>query len=241
MRTCTCKPSRQRTRLLRIGAALVLALGLLAHGSGHARPRQPAGPQPLPRNAVARLPTLPLRIVVAAEHGKPVVSDPWIRIRVNEARRLMLPHGVDVETVTCGQLDAQFARLETPEDRDSLAAQIAPKVINVFVVARLRDIDKPDRFILGVRWRLRRNVAKDYVILSTKASPTTLAHELGHYLGNGHSPVDNNIMSYDRSDPTAVRFDAAQGLRMRQVGRRLLRTGRLISAPAWRAANRPKR
>ena len=37
--------------------------------------------------------------------------------------------------------------------------------------------------------------------------PTTLAHELGHFLGNGHAYVKNNLMSYER-DGGEVFLDA---------------------------------
>ncbi|MBW2523315.1 MAG: hypothetical protein JRI23_04040 [Deltaproteobacteria bacterium] len=178
---------------------------------------------------------------MAQHEGAPVVSDRWVTRQVAEAIRLMAPQGITIRKVAQRKLDPRFAALETPEDRDAVSAEVEPKVINVFIVRSLRDIHRTERFIMGVRWRLRRNLAKDYVILSTKALPTTLAHELGHYLGNPHSPVDNNIMSYQRSDPSAVRFDRAQGVRMRQIARRNLRIGRLIPADRYaELAAKPK-
>ncbi len=108
-------------------------------------------------------------------------------------------------------------------------------MINAFVVESLRDVDDPKIMRMGVRWRQRRNVSKDYVIVAASALPTTLCHELGHYLGNGHSRVVNNVMSYRRDDPAAVRFDKRQGARMRAVSRQLLARRKLVPV-----ANQPE-
>ena len=80
---------------------------------------------------------------------------------------------------------------------------------------------------MGVRWRNLRNLNKDYVIITRSALDTTLAHELGHALGNGHSQVENNVMSYKRSDPSAVAFDSRQGAKMRAVATQLLKSGKV--------------
>jgi hypothetical protein len=74
-------------------------------------------------------------------------------------------------------------------------------------VESLRDVDEPDRYRMGVCWR--RGDGKPYVIVSATARPTVLAHELGHFFGNGHSSVPNNVMSYIRTD-AEVFFDAKQ-------------------------------
>jgi hypothetical protein len=220
---------------------LLAALGALAVPPASAQPaRGKPAASPKARKPVPMLPALPLSIAVAVEAGKPVVTDAWVNMRVREAQRLLRPHGVAVESVKRRALADRYAALEVAADRDALAAELEPKLINVFIARSVRDIDKPDRFIMGVRWRLLRNLRKDYVILSALALPTTLAHELGHYFGNPHSPVDNNIMSYKRSDPSAVKFNAAQGARMRQVVRRHLRFGRLMPVSMWRATHQPK-
>lgn len=226
------KPWRDRSPSPRV-ATWAVALGLWLVAALSAGPAA-AGPAPAPRAAakpsVPALPALPVKLWVAVEDGSAVVSDPWLEQQVAEAQRLLRPHGVQIEQVERAPLKAQFASLETPEHRDSLAVHLAPRTINVFVVRRLKDIDRPNRWIMGVRWRWRSNLRKDYVILSARALPTTLAHELGHYFGNPHSYVDNNIMSYQRSDPSAVCFDPSQGARMRRTVLRLVRTGRLITA-----------
>ncbi len=147
----------------------------------------------------------------------------------------MQPHGVLVARWARATLGKEHARLETADDRDALHVFIEPRVINVFIVASLRDIDDQERYRMGVRWRLRRDLRKDYVIVSARAIQTVLCHELGHYFGNGHSGVVNNIMSYRRDDPDKVAFDRHQGAKMRAVARRLLRTKKVASLEALRA------
>jgi len=185
------------------------------------------------------LPPLPLSIAVATVEGQPVVSDKWVQQRVAEAERLMSAHGVHVAAVETRALDPKLAKLDSAADRDALAAHLKPKVINVFVVDSLRDIDDRRFLIWGVRWRLRRNLAHSYVIIAKSAGPLTLAHELGHHLGNGHSSVVNNIMSYRRDDPSKVAFDARQGARLKLVARQLILSKRVIPVTEQKTAEQP--
>lgn len=175
------------------------------------------------------VPALALDIAIAQFEGQPVVSDEWVNRQVSEAQRLMSAHGVTVGLVERRTLGEDRAVLENADDRDAMSQHLAPKVINAFIVKSLRDVDKPDRFIRGVRWRNRRDLRKDYVILATIAGPFTLCHELGHFLGNGHSYVVNNVMSYKHEDYDKIAFDKSQGNKMRLVARRLLATKRVAS------------
>jgi hypothetical protein len=176
------------------------------------------------------IPAMALALHVAQVDGAAVASDGLLDAWLSEAERLMSPHGVSVVQVERLALRAERARIENALERDALAAELHPKVINAFIVQRLRDIDDPERFIQGVRWRNRKNLSKDYVIVSAKASPTTLTHELGHFLGNGHSRVVNNIMSYERDDPAKIEFNKAQGAKLRLVAKRLLAAKKVLSA-----------
>ncbi len=202
---------RTSRRLLLAGG--VAGAGLLS-ARAHTRPRP--------------IPALPLAFAVAVQGGKPVVSAAWLQRQLLRAQQLMQPHGVSIQQSGQRELSERFAKLEDAEDRDALAAELQTGVINAFIVASLRDVDDPKLMRMGVRWRQRRNVSKDYVIVAARALPTTLCHELGHYLGNGHSRVVNNVMSYRRDDPAAVRFDKHQGARMRRVARRLLARRKLV-------------
>ena len=185
------------------------------------------------------LPPLPLSIAVAERDGEPVVSPAWLGRQVGQALRLMSAHGLVVAVTRLRLLAPEHAALEDAADRDALAAFVEPKVINLFVVDSLRDVDDPKLLRMGVRWRQRRDLSKDYVILAASAMPTTMAHELGHFFGNGHSQVVNNIMSYHREDPAKVAFDPRQGAKMRRVATQLLARGRVEPYAAIRPSPSP--
>ena len=164
------------------------------------------------------IPTLPLAIAVALEEGLagqvPVRDEAWIDAQFQAATRLFGAEGVHFQRVERAPLDPRFARLETRDDRDALAAETQKAVVNVFVVASLRDVDDPALHRGGVHWRARQSPARHYIIVAASAGPSTLAHELGHFFGNGHSTVTDNVMSYKRTGEN-VFFDAAQVTRIR--------------------------
>jgi hypothetical protein len=149
--------------------------------------------------------TFGLSVAVAEEDRAEVQPEAWIAAQIASAEKLFAPIGVLFRWTMRKSL--QRAHLETRADRDALAAELEPRVINVFVVDSLRDVDEPDRYRMGVCWR--RGDGKPYVIVAANARPTVLAHELGHFFGNGHSTVPNNVMSYVRTDGE-VFFDAKQ-------------------------------
>jgi hypothetical protein len=205
-------------RLCFASCALALALALVPGGAR-------AGEAPRP---------LPLTLHVPAP-GPPAE---WLDTQVEWANRLMAPAGVAVAVVDRRPLHARHARLETRADRDALARFRRRGTIDVFVVDHLEDVDEPGRARMGVHWRLRRDRQRRYVILSTTATPTVLAHELGHYFGNGHTDVVDNVMSYRRSDPEQMRFDDAQLGRIRRTARALVRSGTLRPAGPRKTSQR---
>ena len=175
--------------------------------------------------AEAPIPSLPLGIHVAGGDA-PVVDDAWLEDAIAEANRLLGPQSISVARAWRRPL-AQPGVLETATDRDALGKLLVPDVINVFVVASLRDIDFPLLMRRGVRWRLRRDVHKSYLIVSAVANDTVLCHELGHELGLPHSFVVDNVMSYRREHKEKLTFDAAQGRIMRRTARALWAAKRL--------------
>lgn len=198
-------------------------LCLLAAGgpSGRAQP----GPA-----AETAFPTFPITFHVAAEEGVPVVDEAWIEERLGWANRLFEPHGVTFDGAGVGPLGPEHARLEDRRGRHRLGGLARAGVINCFVVASLRDVDDPERFIRGVHWRSRSHAGAHYVILSRIAGPTVLAHELGHFFGNRrHSDVPGNIMSYERGDGPPV-FDDAQVAVVRRWARRFRDSGEIGAA-----------
>jgi hypothetical protein len=78
-------------------------------------------------------------------------------------------------------------------------------VVDVFVVSRLANVDAPAETptaqIRGVHWRLRRDRARRWIILSRISPPHVLAHELGHYFGLPHSNEPRSLMN---TGPTAL-------------------------------------
>ena len=193
-----------------VGAAVALALSTVVVS---AAAQHTAKVEPL-------LPVLPLSVaIVADDEGRAARDDAWIDAQIAQAERLFAPHGVHFRKVRTRALPPRFARLETRDDRDALAAECDKGVVNVFIVASLRDVDEPERFRQGVHWRSRSAPAKHYAIVSAVAQPTTMAHELGHFFGNPHSAVVDNLMSYERTSVEATFLDERQGKKSRQLAR----------------------
>ena len=157
-------------------------------------------------------------------------DDLWINAQLETANRLMAPANVRFVLQGIEVLDAAHSRLETRADRDALGGLVTgharrlpggarPRVVDVFIVELLRDVDEPPRLRMGVHWRQRKNRQNRYVILAASAGSSVLAHELGHYFGNPHTDVVDNVMSYRRSDPAKMAFDEAQLTRIRRAAR----------------------
>lgn len=189
-----------------------------------------AGAVAQPRRAP--FPTLPLAITVALEDGQPVVVDEWLTEQVRGANELFSPQGVTFRTIGRHTMSEDHARLESRRDRHALGHLQHATEIDVFVVRSLRDVDDPSRYRQGVHWRPRGGAfdrRAHFVIISSIAGPTVLAHELGHFFGNGHSDTPGNIMSYQRGDVPPF-FDDDQRARIRFSARRFLRRGELVPA-----------
>jgi hypothetical protein len=108
------------------------------------------------------------------------------------------------------------------DDRDRAVDLMRPGMINVRITAELRDVDDPGIVRRGVHWRRRNDPQhRRYILLSTISHPWVLAHELGHYLGEAHSFVDDNLMSYGRTGGQLF-LDAQQVGRIRRAVKRLV-------------------
>lgn len=173
----------------------------------------------------AALPKIPLAFAVAArvveKDGKrasvPVVTRAWIDAQLEQANTIFGEHQLGFrEAKQIRALDEKHCALENRADRDALASELSSGVLNVFFVESLRDVDDPKLHRMGVMWRNLRDLKKKYVIVAESARSTTLAHEIGHYLGNDHSFVKNNLMSYER-DGGKVTLNADQAARARRT------------------------
>lgn len=152
--------------------------------------------------------TFGVSFAIAEEEKLPVQPDAWLDAQLASAEKLFGPIGVHFRWTLRKALAPEHAHLETRHDRDVLEKQLEAGVINVFIVASLRDVDDPSLMRMGVCWR-RGNEGKPYLVVSATARPTVLAHELGHFFGNPHSATPNNVMSYTRTGED-VFFDDAQ-------------------------------
>ena len=193
----------------------ISALGLTAGTEGPARSENNA------RADHTQQPLLSLTVAVAAVevNGERVVDDAWIDAQWAAVDRLYAGIGIRFERRWVDPLPETSARLETKEDRDALGDHFVEGAINVFFVKSLLDIDEIGRIRMGVCWRAPGN--KRFVAVASNAKRTVLAHELGHFLGNGHSKVVDNVMSYDRTGGP-VFFDATQKKTMRATALKLL-------------------
>jgi len=187
--------------------------------------------EPLGREMPPPFVTFPIQMSIASGDPTEQGSDDGeaaerLRIQMDSAESLFGPFGVRFDrTPKERKLGARFVHVETRADRDAFAAELVPHVINVFVVASLRDVDNPSEMRRGVHWH--GPSGSHYVILVSSAPPAVLAHELGHFFGNPHSKVTDNIMSYDRTGGW-VFFDGDQGRRIVSHAHAYLETGELL-------------
>jgi hypothetical protein len=138
--------------------------------------------------------------VAVGDDGAPVADAAWIADQVAAASAPL--GGADVTLTWRDAGDAGIAgEILTVADRDALAAAAAEGgVVHVFVVARLADKDEDGRWLSGVHWRYgggtRAWRGRRYVILSRETRWTsTLAHELGHFFGLGHTDHPDGLMT----------------------------------------------
>lgn len=213
-----------RGAVLRAVAIVAVLSGAAATRSASAAPVVPTAPviEVAPASDV----TFPISIAVALEDGKPARDDAWIAAQIADANELYGPLGVRFRWTLRREIPAAHAQMHSRADRDALASLVEKNVIDVFVVAALEDVDEPGRYRKGVAWTSKPD-GKRFLILSAIAPRTVLAHELGHFFGNGHSAVADNLMSYSRTGGP-VFLDAAQIETIHLFSRRFIASGRLL-------------
>lgn len=151
---------------------------------------------------------MPVSIAIAEEDGAPVQTGEWVDEQLAEARRIYNAFGIHFRKPTTRKLDARFAKLETRADRDALASELKSGVLNVFIVASLRDVHDERLFRMGVHWAPNGDLKRQYVIVAATARKTTMAHEIGHYFKLQHTFVPDNLMSYQRTGADVFLTDA---------------------------------
>ncbi len=185
-------------------------------------------------------PIFALNIAMAPdETGAPVRSEEWLYDRVDLAERIFSPLLVHVHVWHWRSLDKDLARIEDPKERDRFAPLVVSGEINVFVVQSLRDNEVRDLYRMGVTWDSHTTPSRRFIILSADSVRSSLAHELGHFLGiQPHSNVKNNLMGYDREDDK-VFLDASQQSLVIAKSRALRESGSLVTF-GWMFLNRTR-
>lgn len=139
--------------------------------------------------------------VAGDDHGL-VAKAPWIAKQLAGANRHFTPLDIGFQLAGVDSLPASAVHLETRADRDAVAkGRLTSRIIHVFVVGQLDDIDVEGGIAYGVTWR-RPKDGRRYLIVSAQALERTLAHELGHFFGLPHSSYAISIMNKtDRTEP----------------------------------------
>ncbi len=171
--------------------------------------------------------TFGLSIAVAHEDGAAVVDDAWLENGIREANRIFSRDGVTFRWTLQKELPDTAREIHSRGGRHALELLGEPSTIDVFVVSRLEDVDEPGRYRMGVCWTGQGPDKRRYIILAKHAHATVLAHELGHFFGNPHSEVVDNLMSYERTG-AEVFLDEVQSHRIRRFASSFLARGRLV-------------
>ena len=175
---------------------------------------------------------LTLHIRMAMCDGKPVQPTAWVDGHVAAANRILTPHGIKLVALQ-NTFTPKRCELVTRAHRDALAAYTPLGQVNVLVVRRAQDLDTPTYDLMGVHWRAG---GTRWIILTARARPPVLAHELCHYLGLRHDPAGGNLMTPGPSDPSwsgpgrkpapwKPLLTRSQALRVRAAVSRLIRSG----------------
>ena len=132
--------------------------------------------------------------IASGEHGV-IASPDWLAAQVASANRHFARLDIGFQLAGVDTLPPGAVHIETRADRDALATdRLGGKLIHVFIVGRLDDVDEEGQIAYGVTWHARHDDRK-YVIVSTQALERTLAHELGHFFGLPHSTYAISIMN----------------------------------------------
>ena len=184
---------------------------------------------------------LPLRVRVARCGGRAVRPVRWVREHLAAAALVLRPHAIRLQP-RLESFEPASCEARDRAARHALAKHVPADGVTVLVVQRVRDLDVPDYDLMGVHWRYRGGddalASRRYILLTARATPPVLAHELCHYFGLPHDPAGGNLMTPGPSAPIwrdaqatkpkpfAPVLTAAQARRLRRGIRELIEAKR---------------
>lgn len=143
---------------------------------------------------------IPLRLHITMDPNRKFNQEvSWLKDQIKTANHLFKKVEVCFIPKQIVKLPATHMQIKTRRHRTALGRHkngFKPRVIDLFIVSLLGDVDKKGEEIRGVHWRDpkdRKN--KRWIFLSRIARSQVLAHELGHYFSLPHSTYPASIMN----------------------------------------------
>jgi hypothetical protein len=182
----------------------------------------------------ARAHCFALHVHVAGDDHGLVATASWLTAQLAGANRHFTLLDVGFQLAAVDTLPASAMHIESRADRNAVAEdRLGGRLIHVFVVGQLDDVDVEGETRYGVVWR-RPKDPRRYIILSVQALERTLAHELGHFFGLPHSTYAVSIMNKtERTEPPVDQrtFASEEIAAMRPILERLVRNKVIVAVP----------
>ncbi len=148
---------------------------------------------------------LGVALFLGTDDKGPVQTPEWVAEQVTHANEGLAPLGVALELDSVEFLPLEEYHVVSKDDRDRLGGKRWRKgVVNMFVPGKVDNVDEPGE-IYGVHWRVRKDVRKRIIIVSSIAWPFTLVHELGHFFGLSHTKKTGSVMNLKGATPARER------------------------------------